>query len=794
MTHKLKSILLYFLICISNIIYAQNIDKGKVLGKLIEVNSNKPVQYATISIYSTKDSLLVSGTISDSLGVFAIEKIKNGDYYLLVSALGFQKKVISNVTFSSEKQFINIGIVNIEIDYMVIEEIEVVGDKKLIVLKPDRKVIQVESSIAASGGSAADVLQLIPEIKVDQGSITLKNQSFTVLLNGKPSGITPSQLLQFPASLIEQIEVITNPSVKYNPQGLGGIVNLKLKKRVVGLNSVIQLTGGSDNCYNGSGTINYATSKFNFFTSVNGNYYNGESVGYLNATVFNSSQLHEIFENDVNLKRYSIKVGFDLEPDSSNLFTFFWSQPNDIGDFSTLSTTVNYFSETTVKYRGEVSFLNKFKQNDFSLSYKHLFPRKETEFTIDVLHSRNSQKETYETLVNYFEPNVLTTKYSLSPQGQALLTDIQCNLSIPLSSKILFESGLNTSITSEVHENSGKTFNFNTQNWNDSLLIRNTFNFDEKILGAFILFSSSFDKFNFQIGGRGEYTSTNSLLVNSNKQTDNEYFNWFSSAGFTFSATENMDLGFSYSSRIERPNALQLNPFIIMGDHFSEQYMGNPSLKPAYTNSFEFTFMQNWSNITLNSSLSYMNSDDIIDRFYYITANSIKIKTWANISEVNNYMFNGSISWKISKSIRTNFSSSVYKKEMFSSINSYISHFGYDFRSISRINFGKDFSLNLSLIYYGPTYYNSYKRDQVFKISLAARKNITKKFIISVRLNDILNSKTRYSDWSNEYTSNSEINNNYRAVYVGVMYKFGKDIKTKAKIDLNTKELRMQRD
>ncbi len=767
-----------------------------ITGSVKDTITHKTIEFVNVAVYSAKTNKIETGCITDSTGSFTIEKLQLGNYYVVISAIGYKSKKISNIELTLKNKFYSCGDVYIDIDLQTLETITIKEDRKLIELKNDRKIINVNSSMAASGASIVDVLEIVPEIKIDMGNITLKNQSFTILLNGKPSGISAEQLNQIPASTIDRIEIITNPSVKYSPQGLGGIVNIITKKNKQGFNAMIQASAGSDNCYNGAGTINYTLKKINFFSTLNGNFYGGQTNGNFDRFSTDGAEVHDILTSNQKFLRYNFKIGFDYNIDSCNFFSFFYSLPNSSGENTHKSISKDINNGIVKHYKSNANYQSTANNNTFSLNFKHLFKQTKAELTLDILQTFNNYSSNYLPFIEYTYPYQTPTKFELTPTENSKTNNIEINYSVPLKSNIKLEWGLNSAINIEKDKNSGSTYNFNKQIWNDSLSIKNEFNSNQYIVGCFILFSKEYKKFNFQLGSRMEYTKINSFLTNSdNNKRNSSYYNLFPNFSMTYTISEQLDLSFSYSRRIERPEPYHLNPFIYASDFLTEKYIGNPNLKPALTNSYELGISQNWEKLSFNANLSYLNTDNAIDRMFYLD-NDVRYKTYGNVSDYQTYLFYSSFNWKTTKWLRINISGSFYQDIMqnnSNSIENITKHIGYDLRCNPQLNLKNDFNISGTFIYYGPTYSYSSKIDKTFRINFTLKKTFKDKFIVSLRFNDLLRSKYILNTWDYNFNSITYFDYHYRAMYFGFMYKFGKDIKTRIRTNLNTTEINMQR-
>jgi hypothetical protein len=257
--------------------------RGIISGTITEEGTLDPMEFTTIAVYSVADSTLVNGTISDQEGKFQIEKIPDGEYFLETNYVGYDKQIIEAISVAPGQRKIDLGLVEMAVNAQSLEEVEIVGDRKHVDYRLDKKVISVSQDINAAGGTAVDVLENTPSVAVDiEGNVSLRgSSSFTVLIDGKPSVLTGSDALRsIPAGSIENIEIITNPSAKYDPDGNAGIINLVMKKKhESGTTGIVNGSIGVNNKYRADFLLNRKQNRWNLF--LGGNYGNNLRAGSL---------------------------------------------------------------------------------------------------------------------------------------------------------------------------------------------------------------------------------------------------------------------------------------------------------------------------------------------------------------------------------------------------------------------------------------------------------------------------------------------------------------------------------
>jgi len=323
---KKIAILFFILLTISNLhassSFFTNPDEGSktgtIKGKVVEGTGNAPVEYATVTLYTAKDSVMIDGVITNSDGFFEFKKLEEGEYNVIIRFMGFRKVLIAGIKIDEKNQASDVGTVTLKADVTNLEEVEIVGDKPLVEYKVDRKVVNVDQQLNAQGGTAVDVLERIPSIRTDlDGNVALRGSTnFTVLIDGKPSIITGSDALnQIPASTIDKIEIITNPSAKYDPDGTAGIINIITKKNSLkGLSGIVNLSAGTNPDYTGSLMLNYRTKKTSLSLGLDfgdremPGYRKSYRESYLGDTI---SYLETNGDNEMTRTSYSVKAGID---------------------------------------------------------------------------------------------------------------------------------------------------------------------------------------------------------------------------------------------------------------------------------------------------------------------------------------------------------------------------------------------------------------------------------------------------------------------------------------------------
>jgi outer membrane receptor for ferrienterochelin and colicin len=761
-----------------------------VSGVIIDSLTHEPVGYASVSLFiNTVDDTPVTGAISDTSGFFRLETIRKGDYILRINCTGYYLK---EITVSVEESNIDLKNIELKINEFVLEEVTVIGKKRAVILKPDKKIVTVDDAMASSGESLAEMLKILPEIRVENDNITLKNQSFSVYINGKPASISSRQLFQIPVSTVEKVEVMTNPSVKYSPDGLGGIVNIITKQRLSGINGVIQAAAKTDNNYGGAFMFNYGLKKLNLFTTFFPRYFKTNTDGYSNTVTNNVGTTEEKLFQQSKYFSESFKLGFDWDITDDDLATVYWSQWYANGTY-----TSNIASKSDRLHLPETIMTNTNnnsgylqKNNTLSLNYKHLFKKKGTEFSFDFMQSFSDAPQDREFRITDENGIPITTTFRVFPCNDNQTSNITSSFVTVLSEKINLnmDAGIDLIFNRERERYSGETLKNNS--WKDSADIRNSFRLNEYISGIYLLLGFNIRKFEFKLGSRAEYYHSESgldILKNNISEC-----NLYPSFAVSYVMNDYHTLNVNYNRRIERPAIYSLSPIAHITDYLTEMRVGNENLQPVFSNSFELGYLFDKNDLEINASLSYINTKNDIEMIYY-NIGEIRYRRDENIADRKTLMFDGGLNWrykKISAYLMGSVYNNNYRKKTQESIER-SNHWSYNIRFIPRLRLNNDYNFNLQLIYYGTRYYAYSKVTESLQVSLNASKTI-KNLTFSLRAINLVNKIFRRYSWSDSYTNETFFDNHDTALFhIGILYKFGKETKTRAQTDLNNRPIQL---
>lgn len=604
------------MLCFTTVCFAQK-KSINIVGKVIEESTLEAVPYATIAVYDKETSKVITGTTSDYNGVFNF-KVKHQNFYISISFLGFKTKKITE--FNIVNNQVNLNTIKLSQDSQALETVEIRGEVSKTIFKLDKRVFNVGKDISSTGASALEVLNNVPSVNINiEGEISLRGSGgVQVLINGKPSVLadeSSNALGTITADMIESIEVITNPSAKYEASGTSGILNIILKKEEKrGWNGSISANTGIPDNHSLGLSLNRRTEKFNLFTQFGAgyrslprdresrsvDYTNDEtivSIGeeYRNEGFFNITLGADYHVNDYNVLTLSGNFAYEVEDQPSETFFSFFE-----GNTLTSSWIRTEETEATnPKWQYEFNWKKTFKDNKehtFQLSVLGRFFGKdqESEFTdsttsgtnidSDQQTTTNFQQATYTFKADYVNP--LSEEVTLETGAQYVINDVGNDFSV--SNLVGDEFEIDESLT-------------------------NDFKWEQKVLGVYLTGVYENDVWGIKGGLRIENTDLNTLLVNTNEANTRNFTNLFPSFHTSYKVRDNFSLQLGYSKRIFRPRLWDLNPFFNIRNNFNIS-VGNPNLQPEFTDSYELTSIYKIGKASLSSSLYHRFTNEVVER------------------------------------------------------------------------------------------------------------------------------------------------------------------------------------
>ena len=777
---------IYPLLAYLLMIVATSYGQGEVSGVVLDKNTQEPIPYANIIIKS--NDALITGGITEDTGKFDLSKVALGSYTLEVQYIGYKTEVKS-ISLTKENKKLNLGIIAIVEDAVALETVEVAGERSTIEQKIDRKVINVGKDLTTAGASASDIMGNIPSVSVTQdGDLSLRgNENVRVLVDGKPTNISSRELLQqIPSTAIKTIELITNPSAKYNPEGMSGIINITLKKNTnLGFNGSLNtgFTYGERARYNNSIALNYRNGKTNFYGSYGNQLGEGVTNGFINRTLERTGQdilsitdrtSHllkfgvDYYINDKNtISVYTNQNFFDLESGANRDITF---SDNPTANFNQSDLTLR--DNTNATYNIDVK--HDFQKEGHSIELEADYNTLKSDTNNDFDFSGNSPLIPYDEFIDDRRTN----------------TTINLDYVNPLSENTTLEVGFETRLRRT--ENTYLT---------DRTDFRNSdFRYDRDIHSFYTTFSQHLGRWQYNLGIRLEDynvdTEFNEVGETPFTFTD-KLFNVYPSGFLKYTPSEESKNSYqlSFSRRIDRPSLNQINPIRQLS---TPQVIitGNPSLVPQFTNSIELNFSRRLDKGNFTFGGFYRRINDEINRrgFFDEDNPTVLIIDYDNFDSNDAFGLEFSGSYRPTNWWRLNGSFDVYSRIQKGFIEGEAVEVN---NTLMNAKLNNSFKTTKSLTFQLFTFYSGrqsilqYDLKPNFFMNLGARYGFAKgKGTINLNYNDIFKTQRFAFETFRTIIQEGQFKRDTRAVYLGLAYSFGsgknKSIKRK-KRDKNEK-------
>lgn len=720
-----------------------NLKTHTVTGAVVD-DQNLVIPFANAAVYNSSDSTLVGGAASDETGVFAIP-MKPGNYYLKITFLSYREKIIPNVNVSNAD--VDLGTIVLQADTKVLETVEIIGQRSQMELQLDKRVFNVGSDLSTAGGNAADILNSVPSVNVEvDGTVSLRgNENVRILINGKPSGLTsrdPDALRNLQASLVERVEIITNPSSRYEASGEVGIINIVLKKNQEnGLNGTFTGVMGHPDQLGGSYSLNLRRKKVNLFSSYGADYRSspGKSTLYQR---FDNGARETFQKGDRSRSEFShtIMGGLDYFIDDKNTIT--GSIMYNFGDgLNKSKLTYNDFANgnatgTTVRTDREVEDEENIEA---AFNYKREFSSKDHTLTADFQFTKRYDGENSD--FTQTENDDLTLQRSEN-NAQDRNWFFQTDYVHPFSKYGKAEAGLRSS--TRTVNNDYALEELQDDEWIVFPAFNNNMIYTERVHAGYVMAGNKFGKISIQAGLRGEYSDIKTELTETSEVNAREYFNLFPSVNFGYEFTKDKTLQLSYSKRINRPHFRELLPF----SNFSDSrnfFQGNPNLNPEYTHSFETGYLVNWEKGSVLSSVYYRHRVGDIQRVVQIDDEGNTRIFPINVGQTNSYGLEFNFSYTIGKWWDINSNANFYRAMTDGTYEGQdLSRTTYAFhaRTTSKMRIANGFEFQTSFFYRGPRRTTQGRQLSAYSLDLALAKDILKgKGTLSANVRDLLNTR-----------------------------------------------------
>ena len=793
---RIKFILVTFLLLTINALaFAGNVVEIK--GRVLDKDSGEPLEYASASLFRMPDNAFVAGVVTDIKGEFVLEAVV-GTYRIDIQYLGYIKKEIS-ITISEDDKDKQLGKIFLEQESEILDEVEVVAEKSTMTMTLDKRVFNVGKDVASTAGNAIEVLENIPSVSVDvEGNVSLRgDDGVQILVDGKVSGLvgtsTQDALRSLQADMIERIEVVTNPSVRYDAEGTAGIINIVLKKdKRKGLNGSIDVRGGIPfqwgkkmpepfpfNAGIGA-SVNYRLRRFNIFANYNFNYRDEISDGYAKTEYFrdgatydpdimnhdDASQVSEqITERGRNMKGHTLRGGLDYYITDNDILSFSAMYRQGQGHNTPTVTYIDKFQDPNISdifsTRAE-DWRNTRPMTEMTFDYDKYFVTKDNYLKASFRYSQNTEREWSEITENQYltEENMNNGIFIPDSTIYQYTDNRETNRNIQGTIDFAYHLGLHSIEAGAKYTNRLPT-NTAIVKENNELLTPycHEFNFNQQVAALYASYGTEVGLFSFLAGARYEYTYTMASYIDKDYKHTQNYHNIFPSGHVNFKLTEEDQLQLSYTRRIRRPGYRQMAPYSSFNDDRNFR-VGNPELRPVFTDSYEFSYLKYWKGGNFNLTGYYRHSTDIIRHFTEVVDDISTSMPWnfgisddygleavASIKILKWWDINGNIN--LFKSCTTgDYKGTHYTTESYNLIG----------RLVTRFNINKVCNMQVTGHFMGP--HNEplgFRKANYWLDFAASREVFNGKGTLTLNVRDVLGSRSHAGEsWGTNFWQYSE--------------------------------------
>lgn len=739
--------------------FAQDGNSLRVTGTIVD-EQNNVIPFASVVMHNQADSALINGAVSDDLGKFQIAA-QPGSYYLKISFLSFEEKTVAlpNVT----DRDVDVGSIVLKSSSRLLKEVEVTGEKSQMELQLDKRVFNVGKDLSNIGGTAADILGNLPSVNVDpDGTVSLRgSENVRILIDGRPSGLTtrdPDGLRKLQGNLVERVEIITNPSSRYDAAGEVGIINIIMKKNQQnGVNGSVTGTAGYPEFYGGSYTLNVRRKNVNIFSNYGVDYRSRPGYGRSFQRFVNTDSSYRQNNDRTNSElSHNFMLGLDYFIGDKTTLTGSFQYNTGHGVTKSTTTYQDYKNDELVQTVLRTERETEDEENiEGTLNFKREFKKKDQMFTVDFKWIKDVDDE----ISDYSEGVVGDTFKFQDADNLANETTwlFQSDYIHPFSKEGKLETGLKSNIRIIKNE-----FALRQQDvegaWITFPAFTNNLIYTERIHAAYLMASNKFNKLSVQGGVRGEYSDITTELTASDSINEQEYFNLFPSASISYAIRENRTLQLSYSYRISRPEFRDLMPFSDFRDS-RVFFVGNPTLRPEYTHSIEAGYLLDWENGSILSSVYHRNRKNVVQRV--VTDPDSLGRTQiipVNMAHQNAYGLEFNVSLNVQRWWKLNSSANFYRaitEGSYQEEKLFSDTYTWTTRTTSRMTIAKAWNFQTSFNYRAPRITPQGRDLAFYSVDLGLSKDVFKgKGTFTANVSDLLNTRKRRSivDTDNYYS------------------------------------------
>lgn len=774
-----------------------NFKDGQITGQVIDDALDAPLPYVNVVVKNVQGEI-VTGGITDEDGNFKIEKIPEGKYTVTIQYIGF-KDENREVDISRRNSRIKLGEIRLVESAEGLDEVTVVAEVSTIQQKVDRKVINVGKDLTTSGPTASDIMNNLPSVSVDQqtGDISLRgNQNVQVMVDGKLSNIPAAQLLrQIPSTSIKQIELITNPSAKYNPEGMSGIINIILHKNInIGFNGNLNvgLSYQIEPKFNSSIDMNYRNGKLNFYGSYGNNIAGNDNYGNVVRVDEDSDQQFKFLDES---QSHLFKVGVDFYLNEKNTISVFTNQ-NLFDGNSTGRTDIVFFNNPSSNNGQNFENVRDNLSSQYNFNYKLDFDKEGHNIELEADFNDFESEEDAD--FRFFGASTIDP-YMDFVDTERHRTTINLDYVNPITENAKFEAGLQALLfnTDIGYSSTGESFNVEGE-------LRPTpstvFDYVRDIYSAYATYSNKKDKWSYQIGARVETVMEDALATNieSDGETtlipfENDYVSVYPSTFLTYSPSEKNSYQISYSRRVDRPGVGQVNPIREWATPLITSF-GNQSLEPQFTNSIELNYTRQMEKGSITAGVFYRIIQDEINRALFVDRNDLNrlILTFDNFDDTSAYGIELSSNYRPTKWWSINGSFDLYSQTQ-KGISETLSvptdqatiddieteiievdNVAWNLRMFNNFKVSNNLSFSLFALYRGQNRNIQFEVDPMAMVNIGMRYSfIDGKATFSLNYNDIFDTMNFGFNGDRPFRQVGQFNWESQTVFAGLSYRFG---------------------
>jgi outer membrane receptor for ferrienterochelin and colicins len=792
---------LHFILCFCSFI-AFSQQKVTVSGKVVERDTDAPLEYSIITIKNTNNPSAVFGGTSVADGSFSFE-VPEGNYDITVEFMSFEAVQFLN---RSVRENLNLGTVKLAPDTQLLDVVEIIAERSTVEMKLDKRVYNVGRDMMVKGGTISDVLDNVPSVTVDvEGNVSLRgDDNVRILIDGKPSGLAginiADALKMLPADSVERVEVITNPSSRYEAEGGGGIINIVLRKgKNQGVNGTFIATTGDPANHGVSANINYKTENFNIFTTQGYNHRGsrGNALNDIENLDPNTGEttgfIKEKRENDRLSKGYNGVFGLEWNLTESLSWTNSVSYRKDSRE-NTSDVFIDYYNPgmglLTSTTRDNFDWSDD-EDVDYSSNLTKNFKKEGHKLTIDFSASLSKDKDFSDITTRNLTLDEITRLEKTASDQKQTRTMIMTDYVLPIGENGQFEAGYRGNFTDLTTDYLVENFDDITNTWQNDTNYSNVLQYKENVNAFYTQYGSKIGKMSYMGGLRWEDTSIEINQFTHDIYRPKKYNDFFPSAFLSYEFTEDTNMSLSYSRRISRPRSRMINPFSNLSSNVS-LFRGNPDLDPSMTDAIDLGFLKRWGNtFTLSSSMYFNHTADAVQYVRYVEEiNNIDVLVTSpvNLGVRERFGFDFTLNYNPYKWWRLNGSVNFYRNETkgdytYYDLNNNLVAQNFDnvayswfTRLTSRVTLPYKIDWQTNATYNAPEENAQGRTKGILHANLAFSKDILKdKATITLNIQDVFNSRKRISE-TELMTQNtySEMQWRERQISLSFTYRFNK--------------------